>query len=79
MSETRRLPKFAALLLQTAGDGAGDILDSTNIAAIDDTEAIEMANQWAAQRLIGLGVPYASLQVNRDGVEIRIIPIEVRS
>jgi hypothetical protein len=52
-------------------------LETTEIAALNDDDAVEKATQWAAQWLNAQAVDLATLHVTRDGVGIKTLPMEV--
>jgi hypothetical protein len=68
---------YSAALLENAGGADERILDSTEIKALNEDEAISSAENWAARTLQEMGVDFAHLQITRDGIGIRSIPLEV--
>lgn len=77
--EPVRFIRYNAAILLDAGSADERTLDSLELLAIGDEEAVKHATQWVGGVMIWENVLLATLQVVRasDGYGVRTIPVQV--
>jgi hypothetical protein len=69
MTNASKRPRYVAALTSDA------ISERAEISALTDLEAIETATTWATRIMAHREIGSGTLQVTRDGVEIKSLPM----
>ena len=68
-------PRYIAALILNGTRASGTAVDMAVINALDDLVAIENATNWAAKIVTDREIESATLEVTRDGVGIKSLPM----
>ena len=75
MTDAAVRPRYIAALILSGTKASGTAVDTTLIDALDDLDAIENATNWAAKIVADRKIVSATLQVTRDGLGIKSLPM----
>jgi hypothetical protein len=75
MTDAAERPRYIAALILNGTQASGTAVDMTVIGALDDLVAIENATNWASKIVADRKIGSATLEVTRDGVGIKSLPM----
>ena len=75
MTDAAERPRYSAALILKGTQASGTAVDMTVIDALNDLVAIEKATNWAAKIVADREIDSATLEVTRDGVGIKSLPM----
>jgi hypothetical protein len=75
MTDAAERPHYIAALILNGTKASGTAVDMTVIGALDDLDAIENATNWASKIVADREIDSATLQVTRDGLGIKGLPM----